>query len=74
MSDSLDFVAKAEAAGVRAAVKVWPALPHAFQIFAPILPEARRSIAELGAFVAERLGPRRAPDSAPDRGVDCRHE
>ena len=61
LDDSLGFVAKAEASGVRAVVKVWPGLPHAFQIFAPVLPEARRSLQELGGFIADRFvsrGPR----------------
>jgi len=31
-------------------LKVWPGMPHVFQLFARVVPEGRRSIAEIGAF------------------------
>jgi acetyl esterase/lipase len=51
LSDATDFVARAQAAGVAAEVVVWPGMWHVFQIHAPALPEARRSVEQIGDFM-----------------------
>ena len=48
--DTLRFAERARAAGVQAQTRVWRGLPHAFAIFAPLVPEARECIAECGEF------------------------
>ncbi|MEQ8283319.1 MAG: alpha/beta hydrolase [Parvibaculum sp.] len=53
LDDSRRVAEKAQTAGVQATLRVWPGLPHVFQAF-PLLPEARASVAELGAFLQGR--------------------
>ena len=43
------------AAGCRARIEVWPRMPHAWHLFAPVLPEAREAIARIGDFVNQVL-------------------
>ncbi|MDO8838102.1 MAG: alpha/beta hydrolase [Parvibaculum sp.] len=54
LDDSRRVAAKALAAGVKVDLRVWPGVPHVFQAF-PQLPEARASMAELGAFLNLRM-------------------
>jgi monoterpene epsilon-lactone hydrolase len=37
-------------------LQVWPAMPHTWQLLAPVLPEAREAIDEIARFFAQRLG------------------
>jgi epsilon-lactone hydrolase len=48
------------AAGTACTLQVWEGQPHVFQAFAPVLPEASRSIEEIGGFVRAALD-RRLP-------------
>ena len=49
-------------AGVSVSLTVWPELVHVFQAFpASLVPEADRSIATVGAFLADHLGSVGAP-------------
>ena len=58
------FGERAAAAGVDVQMVVWPGMFHVFQIFAPILPEARQANAQIAAFIRSRLDDRRqTPDS-----------
>jgi len=41
------------AAGCTVELEVWPRMPHVFQAFATIMPEARRAIARIGLFIRE---------------------
>lgn len=34
-------------------LQIWPRMPHVFQLFVPILPEAHAAIAEIGEFILE---------------------
>ncbi|QLC22735.1 alpha/beta hydrolase [Parasphingopyxis sp. CP4] len=54
LDDSVDLAARAEEAGVDVTLKVWPDMIHVFQAFYPMVEEARQSIAEMGAFIAEK--------------------
>ncbi len=44
----------AQAAGVHSELKLWYRMPHVFQIFSQILPEARQAIREIAQFVEAR--------------------
>lgn len=50
--DSVAFASGASAAGVEVTVETEDGLWHVWQLMAPALPEARRSIASIGRFVA----------------------
>jgi epsilon-lactone hydrolase len=43
----------------RSRLEIWPRMPHVFQLFVPVLPEAREAIARIGDFLAVApTGPR----------------
>jgi acetyl esterase/lipase len=54
LDDSVRLAERAKGAGVEVSLKIWEGLWHAFQLF-NFFPEARQAVAELGAFVRERL-------------------
>ncbi|HKN75872.1 MAG TPA: alpha/beta hydrolase [Candidatus Acidoferrum sp.] len=51
--DSTRLAEKARAAGVRVELKVWPVVPHAWQLAPHRIPEARQSLRESAAFLRE---------------------
>lgn len=55
LDDSLRAAERARACGVDARVKVWPGMPHVFQLFG-MLPQSKQSLDEIGAFFVERCG------------------
>jgi acetyl esterase/lipase len=52
--DSTRLAAKARAAGVSVEEKIWPVVPHVWQL-ASFVPEARQSIARAAAFLTEAI-------------------
>lgn len=54
LDDSTRIAAKAKASGVDVTLRVYPEMPHVWQLFAPFLPEATVAIDEIGAFVRKR--------------------
>jgi acetyl esterase/lipase len=44
------------AAGVPAEVRVWPGQIHDFQLAVPVVPEARRSLRQIGEYIREATG------------------
>ncbi|AWN46695.1 alpha/beta hydrolase [Methylobacterium terrae] len=54
--DSVRFAEKARRAGVDATVKVWPVVPHVWQLAHGFLPEGRRSLSEAAAFLKAHAG------------------
>lgn len=50
------LAANARRDGVEAELREWHGMVHDFQIFAPVVPESRAAIAEIGAWVRQRLG------------------
>jgi acetyl esterase/lipase len=44
------------AAGVPAEVRVWPGQVHDFQLCAPLVPEATRSLRQIGEYIREATG------------------
>ncbi len=57
LDDAVRMADKLRAANPRSELQVWPLMPHVFQAYAPVMPEARRAIAEIGGFVRRVLGP-----------------
>ena len=55
LDDAVRFGERACAAGVEAKTVVWPEMFHVFQIFTPLLPEARRAIDQIAIFIRSRL-------------------
>jgi len=49
--DSTRLAEKARGAGVRVELKLWPVVPHAWQLAPTLLPEARESLREAAAFL-----------------------
>jgi epsilon-lactone hydrolase len=43
-------------AGCAVEVEIWPRMPHVWQVFAAVVPEARHAVERIGAFVQETLG------------------
>ena len=52
--DSVRLAKKARAAGVATELKIWPVVPHVWQL-AQFVPEAKQSIAEMAAFLKRNL-------------------
>jgi acetyl esterase/lipase len=44
------------AAGVTAEVRVWPGQMHVFQLCVPMVPEAVRSLRQIGEYIREATG------------------
>jgi acetyl esterase/lipase len=55
LSDSTRLAEKARAAGTSAEIKIWPVVPHVWQLV-PTMPEARRSIEEASQFLTAMKG------------------
>ena len=52
--DSVRMAARMRAAGCDVALEIWPRMPHVWHAFAAVMPEARRAITRLGAFVRQQ--------------------
>jgi len=48
--DAVRYVNKAKAAGTDATLQAWSHMPHVFQIFDDVLPEAHDALDEAAAF------------------------
>jgi epsilon-lactone hydrolase len=42
------------AAGCQVELEIWPRMPHTWQVWARVLPEARAAIERIGAFVQSK--------------------
>ena len=51
LNDSTRLASRARAAGVDCRLKIWPVVPHAWQLAQRIMPEARESVAEAAEFL-----------------------
>ena len=51
LDDSRRVVEKAQHEGVDVLFKAWPGLPHVWQVFTPLIPEARAALREASAFI-----------------------
>ncbi len=55
LSDSTRFADKMKEAGLDAEIEVWPEMWHVFQLFIGKMPESRRAIKRIGAYLARRM-------------------
>ncbi len=53
--DSVEFAAKARAAGVEVELEIWPGVFHAWPVLGGLMPEALAAIERMGAFLRARL-------------------
>jgi acetyl esterase/lipase len=53
--DSTRFAEKARAAGVAVDISVWDNMPHVWQLFQLVLPEARQALDQAAAFAKARI-------------------
>lgn len=51
LDDTLRIAARAEAAGVPVEYRIWKDVPHAFAVFAQVLPEGRAALRQSGMFL-----------------------
>ena len=58
LDDSTRLAERARAVGVSVELKVWPVVPHAWQLAPHLIPEARQSLRESDAFFRARVAPR----------------
>jgi epsilon-lactone hydrolase len=56
--DSVRVAERAREAGVGVTLRLWRHVPHVWQFFAAVLPEARESLQDAVTFVGEVTGPR----------------
>jgi alpha/beta hydrolase fold len=56
LDDSVRMAERMRAAGCQVELEIWPRMPHVWHVFVPLIPEARRAIERVGAFVRERTG------------------
>lgn len=56
LHDAQVAASKLAAAGVSAEVRVWPGQIHDFQVAAPMVPEAIRSLRQIGEYIREATG------------------
>jgi epsilon-lactone hydrolase len=55
LDDSTRFAARARAAGVAVTLQIWDEMPHVFQAFAGLLPEADQAVAQIGSWLREHV-------------------
>jgi monoterpene epsilon-lactone hydrolase len=55
LTDSARLAERARVAGVEVEFKVWQGMTHVFQVGASFVPEAQRSLEEIGRFIKDRL-------------------
>jgi acetyl esterase/lipase len=60
VDDSVRMAERLREAGCDVILELWPRMPHVWHAFAPLMPEAGRAIARVGAFIRERTGETRA--------------
>jgi acetyl esterase/lipase len=61
LDDSTRLAERARASGVSTELKIWPVVPHAWQIAAHLIPEGRQSLREAGAFLRGHATPAKSP-------------
>jgi epsilon-lactone hydrolase len=55
LDDSRRLAERAKSAGVKTQIKIWPAVPHVWQLFQRWVPEGRSSLREAGMFFAREV-------------------
>src|SRR6266404_2467908 len=57
LDDSVRMADRMRAAGCQVELEIWPRMPHTWQVWARVLPEARAAIERIGAFVQSKVEP-----------------
>ncbi len=55
LDDAVRMAERLRAAGSRAELEIWPRMPHVWPLMARVVPEGRRAIARIGAFVQREM-------------------
>jgi acetyl esterase/lipase len=55
LDDSTRLAEKLEAAGIDVEIEVWPDMWHVFQMFVGKMPESRRAIEKIGAYINKAI-------------------
>ena len=55
LSDSTRFADKMKEAGLDVEIEIWPEMWHVFQLFIGKMPESRRAIRRIGAYLSARM-------------------
>ena len=55
LDDSVRMAKKLRAAGCQVEIEIWPRMPHVWQVYARMLPEARQAVARIGTFVQREM-------------------
>ena len=53
--DAVRMADKLRSAGSDVAIEVWPRMPHAWHLYARILPEGRDAVQQIGTFLRSKL-------------------
>jgi epsilon-lactone hydrolase len=53
LDDAARMAERLRNAGGKVELEIWPRMPHVWQLFVPLLPEAHRAIAQIGRFVLD---------------------
>ncbi|WP_035728615.1 alpha/beta hydrolase [Bradyrhizobium murdochi] len=51
--DAVRMVEKLRSHNPRSKLEIWRRMPHVWQLFVPVLPEARQAIAQIGEFISD---------------------
>ena len=51
--DAVRMAEKLQQHNAQSRLEIWPRMPHVFQLFVPVLPEAHQAIAHIGKFIAD---------------------
>lgn len=54
--DSTRLAEKAKKAEVDVTIKIWENMWHVFHAFAPIMPESKAAIEEIGIYINDKIG------------------
>jgi acetyl esterase/lipase len=55
LDDATRFATRARAAGVDVTLDIWDEMPHVFQAFVGLLPEADQAVAQIGIWLREHV-------------------
>jgi len=55
LSDSTRLAEKMKAAGLEVEIEIWPEMWHVFQLFIGKMPESRRAVRRIGAYLKARM-------------------
>ncbi len=68
LRDAVRLHEKAMQAGVMSTLRIYPGLPHVWQIFTGVIPEAKLALGEIADFVSAAFDGRPAAEVRPSRG------